>query len=69
MKSRHPGGRFVRPLQNSTPLSQARYEDLLREMGQLFAQADENADSRKQSVIIEIQALMKQHGLDVQDLE
>jgi len=68
MKSRYSGDRLTRQKHNSTPLSQTRYEDLMRQMGQLFTQ-DEEGPNGKQQAIAEIQGLMTKYGLSIEDLE
>jgi hypothetical protein len=69
MKSRYPSGSVNRPKHNSTPLSQTRYEDLMRQMGQVFTQAEEGATTAKQQAIADIHEMLSSHGLSVEDLE
>lgn len=50
------------------PLSEKRYQDLLKNVSAFFASADVTTDDERQAAIDEIIELMSRYGLTVNDV-
>ena len=51
------------------PLSEQRYQDLLKKASEFFESADVTTDDERQATIDEIIKLMSRHGLTANDLK
>ena len=52
-----------------TPLSEQRYQDILKRVSEFFSEKDEPTEEKRQQVIGEIVELMNQNGLTLTDLK
>lgn len=55
-------------MRQSEPLTDKRYEEMLKSAGSFFAAAEGHSEEERQAVIQEIITLMEQYGLSLGDL-